>query len=169
MRHSSGLLAPGSGQLRTITAFWIASAWLGAYRESADGGLVMAFDDVDAGPVIAGVGTAASAFGIGAARSVGDRSRARALALEAIAVSWPLPNDRLLMPRVLSDAADAPLLGEAAMLYNLTQPSAPGFEPDSSTRSVKPAPRVVWLALLVQCVFGTLLLRRGLCRMLSGR
>jgi len=77
--------------------------------------------DVDAGPVIGGYGTAASAFGIGAARANGLLGRAYALSAEALAASWPLPDGTLLVPRVLSNVADSPFLGESALLFCITR------------------------------------------------
>jgi hypothetical protein len=77
--------------------------------------------DVDAGPVLAGFGFAACAFGVGAARANGRFDHAYPLAAEMLAASWPLPNGTLLVPRVLSDPADAPYLGEAAILDDLTR------------------------------------------------
>jgi hypothetical protein len=118
--------------------------------------------DVDSGPIIAGLGASASAFGVGAARSLGDSARARVLALEGIAVSLPLPNGRLLLPRLASDAIDAPLLGEAAMLYNLTQAPAPGFE--ATSPQPLPIPAFAWIVLTLQFVFGALVLMSGMGR-----
>jgi len=66
------------------------------------------------------------------------------------------------MPRLASDAVDAPLLGEAAMLYNLTQPPARGFEASSSQPIAIPG--FVWIVLMLQVAFGVLLLRGGLRR-----
>ena len=43
-----------------------------------------------------------------------------------MAASWPLPDGTLLAPRAVSHAADAPYLGEAAILYFLTVPPAEG-------------------------------------------
>jgi len=78
-----------------------------------------------------------------------------------------------LLPRLLSDASDAPLLGEAAIVYNLSQPAAPGFtaEPVKERR----VPWIVWLMLVVLLGMGgaALLLggrrvRRALARSPSG-
>jgi hypothetical protein len=77
--------------------------------------------DVDAGPVIKGYGFAACAFGAGAARVNGHMEHAYPLIAEMLATSWPLPNGTHLLPALLSDATDAPLLGEAAILFNLTR------------------------------------------------
>ena len=44
---------------------------------------------------------------------------------ELFALAWPLPGGTLLLPRLLSNATDAPYLGEAAVLYLLSrQPSS---------------------------------------------
>jgi len=76
--------------------------------------------DVDAGPIVAGYGVAASAFGVGAARAMGRMDHAYELAAQALVASWPLPDGTLLAPRVLSNVSDAPYLGEAATLFALT-------------------------------------------------
>lgn len=76
--------------------------------------------DVDAGPVIAGHGVAASAFGVGAARKNGRFDRAYPLAAEMLATVWELPNGVLAIPRLLSNLSDAPMLGEAAILCQLS-------------------------------------------------
>ena len=55
--------------------------------------------DVDAGPVIAGHGVAASAFGVGAARKNGRFDRAYPLSAEMLATVGELPNGVLAMPR----------------------------------------------------------------------
>lgn len=85
------------------------------------------YADVDSGPVFGGIGFAASAFGVGAARVNGRWDQAYPLTAEAYATSWPLPNRTMLLPRLLSNAADAPYLGEAAILYVLTRSPAEGF------------------------------------------
>jgi hypothetical protein len=48
--------------------------------------------------------------------------------MEMVVTSWPLLDGTLLGPRVLSDGIDAPLLGEACILFNLTRRAAPGVE-----------------------------------------
>jgi hypothetical protein len=83
--------------------------------------------DVDAGPVIAGHGVAASAFGIGAARKNGRFDRAYPLAAEMLATVSELPNGVLAMPRLLSNLSDAPMLGEAAILWQLSIQPEKGF------------------------------------------
>jgi hypothetical protein len=83
--------------------------------------------DVDAGPVVAGHGVAASAFGVGAARKNGRFDRAYPLAAEMLATVGELPNGVLAMPRLLSNASEAPMLGEAAILWQLSIQPETGF------------------------------------------
>jgi len=105
--------------------FWQEDRWLAGFREYPKGTDMGWFtmNDVDAGPVIAGYGMAASAFGVGVVRAMGDVDRARALAAEGLIAAWPLPNGTLLVPRLLSNFSDAPYLGEAATLFALTRPA----------------------------------------------
>jgi hypothetical protein len=81
------------------------------------------FMDVDAGPVMNGYGTAASAFGIGTARTYGRFDQAYPLSAEALAASWPLPDGTRLGPRLFSNLSDAPYVGETALLFSLTRGS----------------------------------------------
>lgn len=98
--------------------------------------------DVDAGPVIAGFGCAASAFGAGAARVNGHFEHAYPLTAEMLATSWPLPHITRLIPRLLSNAADAPHLGEAGILFNLTRLPAPGV-------TITPGGTLPWFVVIV--------------------
>lgn len=106
--------------------YWKRGAFIAGFREYPRGGPERSWDfaDMDAGPVVLGYGMAASAFGVGAARVNGRLDHAYPLAAELIAASWPLPNGTLLIPRALSSATDAPYLGEACILYNLTRQPA---------------------------------------------
>lgn len=144
--------------------FWQEGVWTAGYREFQHGSGDDFYSDVDSGPVIAGLGTSATAFGIGAARTIGAAREARILALEAVALAWPLPNGRLLAPRLLSDASDAPLLGDAAIVYNLSQPAAPGFESTPVGLRWRDVPGAVWLALVLQWLLGIGGLWRGVLR-----
>jgi hypothetical protein len=83
--------------------------------------------DVDAGPVVAGHGVAANAFGIAAARKNGRFDRAYPLTSEMLATLVELPNGSLAIPRLLSNISDAPLLGEAAILWQLSTQPEKGF------------------------------------------
>jgi len=110
--------------------------------------------DVDAGPVVAGFGFAASAFGTGAARVNGRLDHGYTLASQLLAISWPLPDGTLLGPRLLSSAVDAPYLGEAAILYILTRTPQPGV-------AIRPAgkrPALVAILLGLYVGIGVLLL-----------
>ncbi len=79
------------------------------------------FFEIDAGPVVAGYGTAANGFGLAAARVNNKIQQAYPLATEALVASWPLPDGTLLMPKLLSNFTEAPYLGEAALLFAMTR------------------------------------------------
>jgi hypothetical protein len=108
-------------------AFYQRAWWAEGFREYplAQGEPEWGFE-VDAGPVLDGFGTAASAFGIAAARRNGRFDHAYALSTELAAASFAMPGGTLALPRLVSHAADAPYLGEAAILYFLTVQAAPG-------------------------------------------
>jgi hypothetical protein len=110
--------------------------------------------DVDSGPVLRGIGFAASAFGVATARAQGRYDHAYPLTLQMIALSWPLPTGRLLVPMALSNLDDAPMLGEAAILFALTQPGTPVVEPSRWA-----IPGLVWLCLAFYFGTGLVLLR----------
>jgi len=106
--------------------------------------------DVDAGPVIAGHGVAASAFGIGAARKNGRFDRAYPLAAEMLATVGELPNGVLAMPRLLSNLSDAPMLGEAGILWQLSIQPEKGFP----VKTGGGIPAYVYIVLLGVFLFG---------------
>jgi hypothetical protein len=110
--------------------------------------------DVDSGLVLKGFGCAACAFGVGAARVNGHFEEAYPLTAEMLVTSWPLANGKLLLPRLLSNAADAPYLGEAAILFNLTRLPAEGV-PVKTGGSL---PGFVLICLALQFGFGLILL-----------
>lgn len=114
--------------------------------------------DVDSGPVLAGHGIAASAFGIGACRKNGRFDLAYPLEAEMLAVSWELPNGTLALPRLLSNASDAPLLGEAAILWQLTIQPEKGF----TVRSGGSIPIFVLLILVAIFLIGTGAIWKGM-------
>ncbi len=107
-------------------SFWQDRGWAAGFREYAPGTEPEWTFEIDAGPVLDGFGTSASAFGIAAARRNGRFDHAYALSSELAAASWPLPDGTLALPRAFSHAADAPYLGEAGILYFLTVQPAPG-------------------------------------------
>ena len=112
---------------RYADAFWQDRGWAAGFREYARGRSDEEWTfEIDAGPVLDGFGTSASAFGIAAARRNGRFDHAYTLSSEVAAASWALPDGTLLWPRAFSHAADAPYLGESAILYFLTVPPAEG-------------------------------------------
>ena len=106
--------------------------------------------DVDAGPVIAGHGVAASAFGIGAARKNGRFDRAYPLTAEMLATAVELPNGVMVVPRLLSNLSDAPMLGEAALLFQLTVQPQPGFPVKTGGK----VPPYVYIVLITMFLLG---------------
>jgi hypothetical protein len=104
--------------------------------------------DVDAGPVIAGFGVAANAFGVGAARKNGRFDLAYPLSAEMLATVWELPNGMLAMPHILSNLSDAPMLGEAAILWLLSVQPEKGF-PVKTGGAVPPFVYVVVIGALL--------------------
>jgi hypothetical protein len=106
--------------------------------------------DVDAGPVVDGYGVAANAFGIGAARKNGRFDRAYPLSAEMLATVVELPNSMLAVPRLLSNFSDAPMLGEAGILWQLTVQPQPGF----AVAKGGSIPNYVWILLIGMVLFG---------------
>ncbi|HET7843939.1 MAG TPA: hypothetical protein VFL14_07300 [Xanthomonadales bacterium] len=135
---------------RYVELFWQERGGFAGFREFARGS---AWPDwmleVDAGPVFAGYGTAASAFGLAAARTHGDMDRAYALTSEALLAALPMPDGTLLVPRLLSNAVDAPYTGEAALLFALTRTPAGQVAP--ATRAT---PVGVWVAIALMLAVG---------------
>ena len=80
------------------------------------------------------------------------------LEVESIVMSVPMPGGHLLIPRLLSNATAAPLLGEAGVLYNLTRKPLTN-EPVKN--AVKALPGVVWIVLLIELGLGAFFLKRG--------
>jgi hypothetical protein len=109
--------------------FWQHRLWAAGFREWPRGDEHGDwYYDVDSGPVIAGHGTAACAYGIGAARTNGRFDQAWPLSAEALVMSWPLPGGALAGARILSNTVEAPYLGEAGMLFIFTRQPLPGFD-----------------------------------------
>ena len=121
--------------------------------------------DVDAGPVVAGYGVSANAFGIGAARKNGRFDRAYPLSAKMLASVWELPGGVLAVPRLLSNLSDAPLLGEASILWLLTIQPEKGF-PSRTGGSV---PLYAWLVTIGALVLGILVVLESLWRYQSAR
>ena len=119
--------------------------------------------DVDAGPVIAGFGVAANAFGVGAARKNGRFDLAYPLSAEMLATVWEMPNGTLAMPRMLSNLSDAPMLGEAAILWLLSVQPEKGFP----IKSGDAAPPFVYVIILSALLFGIYLILAAIDTFLS--
>lgn len=132
--------------------FWQDNWLVAGFREFAKGSPFPEWYllDVDAGPVVGGYGTAASAFGIGATRANGRLDQAYPLAGEALVVSWPLADGTLLGARSLSNLSDAPYLGESALLFTFTR--TPVTENMNTIKSSLPV--VVYLGILLYAVLG---------------
>ena len=147
----------GTWYNRHVEYFWQENWLATGFREFPRGTGKDWYFDVDAGPVVLGNGFAASAFGVAAARRNGRFDQAYPLSLEMIALSWPLPDGRLVLPRLVSDSQDAPLLGEAAILCQLTS------QPVAQTRRYHSGlvPGLVFLGLAVQLAIGTFCVRRS--------
>src|ERR1019366_1938536 len=74
--------------------------------------------------------------------------------LNAIVTSWHLPNGTRLFPRLLSNAADAPYLGEASILFNLTLMPAENIQVQTGGS----IPKFALIFLALQIGIGLLLL-----------
>ncbi len=112
---------------RYVKNFWQERLGAAGFREYArDIPRKDWFYDVDAGPVIAGFGPAANAYGVAAARANGRFDDAWTLSAQVLAAAWPLPGGAWLGARILSNAAHAPYLGEANLLFLFTTMPAQG-------------------------------------------
>jgi hypothetical protein len=112
---------------RYVKGFWQRRIGAAGFREYArDIPGKDWFYDVDAGPVIAGFGPGANAYGVAAARANGRFDDAWTLSSQVLAAAWPLPGGAWLGARILSNAAHAPYLGEANLLFLFTTMPAPG-------------------------------------------
>src|SRR5262249_42423090 len=72
-------------------------------------------------------------------------------AAEMLATVGELPNGMLAAPRLLSNLSDAPMLGEAAILWLLTTQTEKGF-PVKNGGSI---PTYVYILLILVFLFGT--------------
>jgi hypothetical protein len=135
--------------------FWHESPFFSGVREfSRDGSFPEWLFDIDAGPVAGGYGTAATAFGIGAARTNGRMDQAYPLSAQALVAAWPLPDGTLLAPRLLSNLSDAPYTGEAALLFVFTRRPLVEHEPAGSGK----IPLVVYFGLFLYASAGTVVI-----------
>lgn len=131
--------------------FWKDTGWLAGFTELPEG-TDAAFMDVDSGPVLFEFGSVASAFGIGAANTVGRLDHSVPLTLQAIACSWPTPFG-FLVPRIMGEnAVRSSSLGEVALLFSMTRPAyvAETVPYDGHV------PTIVWCMLIAYMVAGLL-------------
>ena len=101
--------------------------------------------DVDSGPVVYGIGSVSSAFGIGAAKAVGRIDRAAPLTAEVVAASWPTPFGFLLPGLMGRLAVKSWSLGEVALLFSMTRPTLAAETVPFKGRM----PLIVWVFLVV--------------------
>lgn len=112
--------------------------------------------DVDSGPVILGMGSVASLFGIGAARANGRFDQAAVLSLQVLSVSWPTPFG-LLVPGAMGwVAADGWCFGDLALSFAMTRPtySRVTVSHDGSV------PPLTWLMIVFYLGIGSLIVVR---------
>ena len=114
----------------------IAGRWYDAYRRNfwKDTGWIAGFTemprernahfvDVDSGPVLFGIGSVSTSFGIGAAKAAGRIDDAAPLTMEVVAVSWPTPFGFLIPGLMGRVAVKSWSLGEVALLFSMTRPT----------------------------------------------
>jgi len=148
-----------------VEHFWQRNWFAAGFREFPAGQGEPWYFDVDAGPVLGGFGSAASAFGVAAARSNGDFQRAYPLSAELVAFSWPLANGTLLLPRLVSDRKHAPHLGEVAILFQLSREPVVASVGAAADGGIGAIPGCVWLLLGVQLLLGAFIASRGTRRL----
>ena len=150
--------------------FWKDNGWLAGFTEVPVGSKDSVMD-VDSGPVALEFGSVASAFGIGAAISVGRLDHSVPLTLEAVASSWPTPWG-FMIPKLMGMAeVDSPTLGEVALLFSMSRPS----QIDKVVPYSGNVPGIVWIMLAAYSGVGTMFIvleirgmRRALKRYRTG-
>jgi hypothetical protein len=131
-----------------VRNYWEGDGALWGFRETPRGSADLS--DVDSGPVIAGIGTVATGFGIGAARSAGRYDVAAPLVMQTVATSWPTPFG-LLLPGALGwAAADGWCFGELALHFSMTRPNRTG----KSIAYAGSAPPTVWIVMSLYLACG---------------
>lgn len=146
--------------------FWQERFTAAGFRELANGAPNGDWSlDAKVGPIAAGYGLAANGFGVGAARKNGRFDRAYPLEAEMLALAWELPGGGLAAPRLLSNWSDAPMLGEAAILYMLTVQPEKGFP----LRAGGSAPLLAYLVTIGALVIGLLMVMESIWRFRTAR
>jgi hypothetical protein len=129
--------------------FWKDTGWIAGFTEMPRGSQ-RDFMDVDSGPVLCEVGSVASAFGIGAAKTVGRFDHAAPLTMELVAFSWPTPLGFLIPGLMGRLAANSWSLGEVALLFSMTRPTLAA----ETVPFDGPVPYIVWVVLVVYLSVG---------------
>jgi hypothetical protein len=124
--------------------FWKDTGWIAGFTEMPRGSREQ-FMDVDSGPVLCGVGSVASAFAVGAAKTVGRIDHAAPLTMEAVACSWPTPFGFLVPGFMGRLAVKSWSLGEVALLFSMTRPTLAA----ETVPFDGPTPLIVWVLLVV--------------------
>lgn len=133
--------------------FWKDTGWIAGFTE-------MPLDshdnlmDVDSGPVFCGIGSVSSAFGIGAAETVGRIDHAAPLTMQAVACSWPTPFGFLLPGLMGRLAVKSWSLGEVALLFSMTRPTLAA----ETVPFEGHAPLIVWALLVAYAGAGVFLI-----------
>jgi hypothetical protein len=159
----------------------IAGRWYDAYEKNfwKDTGWILGFTempraanddlmDVDSGPVVCGIGSVSSAFGIGAAKTVGRIDRAAPLTAETVAASWPTPFGFLVPGLMGRLAVKSWSLGEVALLFSMTRPTSAA----ETVPFTGHAPLVVWACFVVYAGAGVFFIGfdiRSTCRLVRRR
>lgn len=145
-----------------VERYW-KSGWVNGFREVPYGEPEL--EDVDSGPTLFGVGSVATGFGLGAARSVGRHDYAVPLAMQIVPAAWPTPFG-FILPGVLGwAAADGWCFGELALQFSMTRPNLSG----DVTSYEGGVPGMVWVFLGLYLGGGGLLLWRAGVSLQSAR
>lgn len=120
-------------------AFWKKTWWAVGFTEHPRG-INQSFSDVDSGPVVAEFGSVASAFGIGASKTVGRFDQAAPVTMQAVACSWPTPFGPLVPGAMGAVAVKSWSLGEVALLFSMARPT---YTP-TTVPYEGPVPALVW-------------------------
>jgi hypothetical protein len=129
--------------------FWKNTSWMAGFTEMPQD-LRADLMDVDSGPVLFDFGSVASAFGIGAAKSVGRIDHAAPLTMEAVACSWPTPFGPLIPGLMGRLAVKSWSLGEVALLFSMTRPVCVPETVQFEGRT----PFIVWVLLAAYTFMG---------------
>jgi hypothetical protein len=133
--------------------YWKDNGWIAGFSEKPLAA-TDAFMDVDSGPVLFELGSVASAFGIGAAKTAGRYDHAAPLTMEAVACSWPTPFGPLIPGFMGRVAAKSWSLGEVGLVFSMTRPTLAAQTVPFEGR----APAVVWILFVMYAAIGLFLI-----------